>query len=135
MKKLLLILITLLIIQNISYASFPEIEKTQTEIIETSMKIPLTDNQKILLLSLVPIPAAIIGAGLFSPGGGSIGFVLGIIVGAIAVGSAIYSLYLNFTTSIVFWDWRNYFSIFSALALGLLALVWTWIIIVFGGLG
>ena len=105
MKKLLLILITLLIIQNISYASFPEIEKTQTEIIETSMKIPLTDNQKILLLSLVPIPAAIIGAGLFSPGGGSIGFVLGIIVGAIAVGSAIYSLYLNFTTSIVFWDW------------------------------
>ena len=135
MKKLLLILITLLIIQNISYASFPEIEKTQTEIIETSMKIPLTDNQKILLLSLVPIPAAIIGAGLFSPGGGSIGFVLGIIVGAIAVGSAIYSLYLNFTTNIAFWDWKNYLAVITALVLGLLALAWTVIIMAFGGIG
>ena len=133
MKKLLLISLTLFIIQNISYASFPVIEKTQTEIIETPRKIPLTDNAKILLLSLVPIPAAIIGAILFSEG--PISFVLGIIVGAIAVGSAIYSLYLNFSTNIVFWDWRNYFSIFSALVLGFLAIGWTMIIIAFGGLG
>ena len=68
MKKLLLISLTLFIIHNISYASFPVIEKTQTEIIETPRKIPLTDNAKILLLSLVPIPAAIIGAILFFAG-------------------------------------------------------------------
>ena len=134
MKKLLLISLTLFIIQNISYASFPVIEKTQTEIIETPRKIPLTDNAKILLLSLVPIPAAIIGAILFSARD-ILGVFEGVLLGAIAVGSAIYSLYLNFSTNIVFWDWRNYFSIFSALVLGFLALGWTMIIIVFEGLG
>ena len=134
MKKLLLISLTLFIIQNISYASFPVIEKTQTEIIETPRKIPLTDNAKILLLSLVPIPAAIIGAILFSARD-ILGVFEGVLLGAIAVGSAIYSLYLNFSTNIVFWDWRNYFSIFSALVLGFLAIGWTMIIIAFGGLG
>ena len=134
MKKLLLISLTLFIIQNISYASFPVIEKTQTEIIETPRKIPLTDNAKILLLSLVPIPAAIIGVILFSTFD-ILGVFEGVLLGAIAVGSAIYSLYLNFSTNIVFWDWRNYFSIFSALVLGFLALGWTIIIIVFEGLG
>lgn len=130
MKKLLLISLTLFIIQNISYASFPVIEKTQTEIIETPRKILLTDNAKILLLSLVPIPAAIIGAILFSARD-ILGVFEGVLLGAIAVGSAIYSLYLNFSTNIVFWDWRNYFSIFSALVLGFLALVWTMIFIAF----
>ena len=130
MKKLLLISLTLFIIQNISYASFPVIEKTQTEIIETPRKILLTDNAKILLLSLVPIPAAIIGAILFSARD-ILGVFEGVLLGAIAVGSAIYSLYLNFSTNIVFWDWRNYFSIFSALVLGFLALVWTMIFITF----
>jgi hypothetical protein len=134
MKKLLLISLTLFIIQNISYASFPVIEKTQTEIIETPRKIPLTDNAKILLLSLVPIPAAIIGVILFSTFD-ILGVFEGVLLGAIAVGSAIYSLYLNFSTNIVFWDWRNYFSIFSALVLGFLAIGWTMIIIAFGGLG
>ena len=134
MKKLLLILLILFIIQNISYASLPVIEKTQTEIIETPRKIPLTDNAKILLLSLVPIPAAIIGAILFSARD-ILGVFEGVLLGAIAVGSAIYSLYLNFSTNIVFWDWRNYFSIFSALVLGFLAIGWTMIIIAFGGLG
>ena len=130
MKKLLLILLILFIIQNISYASLPVIEKTQTEIIETPRKILLTDNAKILLLSLVPIPAAIIGAILFSARD-ILGVFEGVLLGAIAVGSAIYSLYLNFSTNIVFWDWRNYFSIFSALVLGFLALVWTMIFIAF----
>ena len=134
MKKLLLILLILFIIQNISYASLPVIEKTQTEIIETPRKILLTDNAKILLLSLVPIPAAIIGAILFSARD-ILGVFEGVLLGAIAVGSAIYSLYLNFSTNIVFWDWRNYFSIFSALVLGFLAIGWTMIIIAFGGLG
>jgi hypothetical protein len=118
---------------NVSYASFPVTENTQTEVIETSRRTPLSDNAKILLLSLVPIPAAILGAIFFAAG--SIGFVLGIIVGAIAVFSAIYSLYLNFTTDIVFWDWRNYLAIFTALVLGTLALFWTLIIIDFGGIG
>jgi hypothetical protein len=133
MKKLILLLITITILTNISYASFPVTENTQTEVIETSRRTPLSDNAKILFLSLVPIPAAILGAIFFAAG--SIGFVLGIIVGAIAVFSAIYSLYLNFTTDIVFWDWRNYLAIFTALVLGALALVWTLIIIAFGGIG
>ena len=133
MKKLLLILITFTTLTNISYASFPVTENTQTEVIETSRRTPLSDNAKILLLSLVPIPAAILGAIFFAAG--SIGFVLGIIVGAIAVFSAIYSLYLNFKTPLFVWDWRNYLAIFTALVLGALALFWTLIIIAFGGIG
>ena len=62
MKKLLLISLTLFIIQNISYASFPVIEKTQTEIIETPSKIPLADNAKILILSLSSMPFGLIAS-------------------------------------------------------------------------
>jgi hypothetical protein len=132
-KKLLLLLITLTILTNVSYASFPVTKNVNSELIISQVTPQMDDNGKILLLSLLPIPAAIIGAILFSAG--SIGFVLGIIVGAIAVGSAIYSLYLNFTTDIFYWDWRNYFSILSAVVLGVLALFWTLIIIAFGGIG
>ena len=133
MKKLLLLLITLTTLTNVSYASFPVTENTQANIIEIPRRIPMDDNLKILLLSLVPIPAAIIGAILFSAG--SIGFVLGIVVAAIAFGSAIYSLYLNFTTNISFWDWKNYLAVITALLLGFLTLGFSVIIITFGGLG
>jgi hypothetical protein len=133
MKKLLLLLITLTSLTNVSYASFPVTEKTQVNIIEIPRRIPMDDNLKILLLSLVPIPAAIIGYILFSAG--SIGFVLGIVVAAIAFGSAIYSLYLNFTTNISFWDWKNYLAVITALLLGFLTLGFSVIIITFGGLG
>ena len=84
-------------------------------------------------MSLVPIPAALLGAIFFSAG--SIGFVLGIIVGAVAVSSAVYSLYLNFKTPTFIWDWRNYLAILTALVLGFLAFFWTFIIIIFGGIG
>ena len=133
MKKMILLLITLITLMNVSYASFPVTENTQANIIEIPRRIPMDDNLKILLLSLVPIPAAIIGAILFSAG--SIGFVLGIVVAAIAFGSAIYSLYLNFTTNISFWDWKNYLAVITALLLGFLTLGFSVIIITFGGLG
>ena len=130
---MILLLITLITLMNVSYASFPVTENTQANIIEIPRRIPMDDNLKILLLSLVPIPAAIIGAILFSAG--SIGFVLGIVVAAIAFGSAIYSLYLNFTTNISFWDWKNYLAVITALLLGFLTLGFSVIIITFGGLG
>jgi len=133
MKKLLLLLITITTFTNVSYASFPVKESDNSEVIVSQVSPPMDDNLKILLLSLVPIPAAIIGAILFSAG--SIGFVLGIVVAAIAFGSAIYSLYLNFTTNISFWDWKNYLAVITALLLGLLTLGFSVIIITFGGLG
>ena len=132
-KKLLLLLITLTILTNVSYASFPVTKNVNSELIISTSTIQMDENRKILLLSLVPIPAAILGAIFFAAG--SIGFVLGIIVGAIAVFSAIYSLYLNFTAPLFVWDWRNYLAIFTALVLGALALFWTLIIIAFGGIG
>ena len=132
-KKLLLLLITLTILTNVSYASFPVTKNVNSELIISTSTIQMDENRKILLLSLVPIPAAILGAIFFAAG--SIGFVLGIIVGAIAVFSAIYSLYLNFTAPLFVWDWRNYLAIFTSLVLGALALFWTLIIIAFGGIG
>ena len=129
MKKLLL-LIVLTTYANVSYSSFPVAENEGLEIIQIS---PISDNLKILLFSLVPIPAAIIGIGFFSMG--SVGFIFGVIVGAVAVVSAIYSLYLNFTTDIYFWDWRNYLAVITALVLGFLAFGWTVIIMVYGGIG
>jgi len=133
MNKLLLLLIALTTLTNVSYASFPVKENIHSEVLISQVTPQMDDNRKILLLSLVPIPAAIIGYLLFSAG--SIGFVLGIIVGAIAVGSAIYSLYLNFTTNISFWDWKNYLAVITALVLGFLALAWTVIVIAYGGIG
>ena len=133
MKKLFFFLITITILTNVSYASFPVTEQVKTEIIEIPIKVPMSDNQKILLYSLVPIPAAIIGAAFFS--GGTLGFILGTIVGAIAILSAVYSLYLNFTTDMFYWDWRNYVAVLTALVLGLLAFFWTMVIIAFGGIG
>ena len=133
MKKLLLIIITLATFTNLSYASFPVKESANSEVLVSQASPPMDDNLKILLLSLVPIPAAIIGAILFSAG--SIGFVLGIVVAAIAFGSTIYSLYLNFTTNISFWDWKNYLAVITALLLGFLTFGFSAIIITFGGLG
>ncbi|MDG2436778.1 MAG: hypothetical protein P8L89_06725 [Polaribacter sp.] len=133
MIRLILLLIMLATFTNVSYASFPVLKETKPKV-EVSQPNPFMDeNRKILMLSLVPIPAALLGAIFFSAG--SIGFVLGIIVGAIAVSSAVYSLYLNFKTPTFIWDWRNYLAILTALVLGALALFWTLIIIAFGGLG
>lgn len=133
MKRLILLLIMLATFTNVSYASFPVLKETKPKV-EVSQPNPVMDeNRKVLLLSLVPIPAALLGAIFFSAG--SIGFVLGIIVGAIAVSSAVYSLYLNFKTPTFIWDWRNYLAILTALVLGYLALGSTLILIAFGGLG
>ena len=131
MRKIILILISIIILKNISYASFPLSKKEQIKVIE----LPSfgDDSRDILLLSLAPIPLAAIATIAFS--GGSIGFIIGSILGITAILSSIYSIYLNLSTNIAFWDWRNYFSMLSAIFLGALALVWTVIVMSFGGIG
>ena len=131
MRKIILILISIIILKNISYASFPLSKKEQIKVIE----LPSfgDDSRDILLLSLAPIPLAAIATIAFS--GGSIGFIIGSILGITAILSSIYSIYLNLSTNIAFWDWRNYFSMLSAVVLGALALVWTIIVMSFGGIG
>ena len=120
MKKLILTLIALSTFTNVSYASFPVTENTQTAVIETSRRTPLSDNAKILLLSLVFIPAGILGSILLSAG--SAFFWRGVLL-AISILSVIYSLYLNFTTDIVFWDWRNYLALIITLPILLITLL------------
>ena len=132
MKKLLQLLFSIAILSNTSYASFPITEKAEVESAQIS-KFGDNDNRNILLLALAPIPLAIIGAIAFNAG--SVGFVFGSIFGFTAVISAIYSIYLNLRTNISFWDWRNYFSILSAVVLGALALLWTLIVMAYGGIG
>ena len=129
MKRLILLLITLATFTNVSYASFPVLKKTKSKV-EVSQPNPVMDeNRKILLLSLVPIPASLLGSIFFSVGS----LVLGIIVSAIAVSSAVYSLYLNFKTPTFIWDWRNYLAILTALVLGTLALFQIlWLILLLG---
>ena len=129
MKRLILLLITLATFTNVSYASFPVMKKTKPKV-EVSQPNPVMDeNRKILLLSLVPIPASLLGSIFFSEGI----LVLGIIVSAIAVSSAVYSLYLNFKTPTFIWDWRNYLAILTALVLGALALFQIlWLILLLG---
>jgi len=131
MRKIILILISIIILKNISYASFPLSKKEQIKVIE----LPSfgDDSRDILLLSLAPIPLAAIATIAFS--GGSIGFIIGSILGITAILSSIYSIYLNLRTNITFWDWRNYFSMLSAVVLGALALFWTAIVMSFGGIG
>ena len=77
MKKLLFLLITL--ITYVSYASFPVTKDIQTKNFEITPNPTVSDNSKILLYSLVPIPAAILGVILFS--GGSVGFILELLLG------------------------------------------------------
>ncbi|MBH08308.1 MAG: hypothetical protein CMP71_04595 [Flavobacteriales bacterium] len=135
MKKLLQLLFSIAILSNTSYASFPITEKAEVESAQIS-KFGDNDNRNILLLALAPIPLAIIAAIAFFAGSvGFVGFVFGSIFGFTAVISAIYSIYLNLRTNISFWDWRNYFSILSAVVLGALALFWTLIVMAYGGIG
>jgi len=131
MKKLLLIL-SITLISNLIFASFPINQKSQTESAQIS-NFGDHDNRNILLLSLAPIPLAVIAVIAFSAG--SFGFILGSIFGFSAFISAGYSIYLNLRTNISSWDWRNYFSILSAVVLGALSLLWTIIVMSFGGIG
>ena len=134
MKKLLLIL-SITLISNLIFAAFPINEKSQTESVQIS-NFGDNNNRNILLLALAPIPLAVIAVIAFSAGSaGSFGFILGSIFGFSAFISAVYSIYLNLKTDISSWDWRNYFSILSAVVLGALALLWTIIVMSFGGIG
>ena len=66
MKKLLLLLITLTILTNVSYASFPVMEKDQIEVIET-IEAPAYDDSK-SIWGILSLSFGIIGFfTLFSP--------------------------------------------------------------------
>ena len=130
MKKLILLLITLTVFTNLSYASFPVSEVTKSKVVLSQSNPVMDVNRKILLLSLVPIPATFLFAFLFSLGG--VGSFLGIIVGTIAVSSAVYSVCLNFKIPIFIWDWRNYIATLIPLVLTALALFLILVTIAFG---
>lgn len=132
MIKKLLLIVSITLISNLIFAAFPINEKSQTESVQIS-NFGDNNNRNILLLSLAPIPLAVIAVIAFSAG--SFGFILGSIFGFSAFISAGYSVYLNLRTNISSWDWRNYFSILSAVVLGTLALIWTIIVMSFGGIG
>tara|TARA_B110000196_G_C20690764_1_gene450731 strand:- start:125 stop:526 length:402 start_codon:yes stop_codon:yes gene_type:complete len=131
MKKLIFLLITLITLTSVSYASFPVTENTQSVVIETSRKVPMSDNLKILLLSLVPILAAMLISIISSVATGT--GLLETFICLIAFLSCIYSLYLNFKTDIAFWDFRNYIALILGLGLGILSFMMTVLIFAYGG--
>ena len=130
-KKLIFLLITLITLTSVSYASFPVTENTQSVVIETSRKVPMSDNLKILLLSLVPILAAMLISIISSVATGT--GLLETFICLIAFLSCIYSLYLNFKTDIAFWDFRNYIALILGLGLGILSFMMTVLIFAYGG--
>ncbi|MBT5858672.1 MAG: hypothetical protein HOH88_02275 [Flavobacteriales bacterium] len=120
-KKLLLLLITLITFTNVSYASFPVSETDNSEIQLTKPAPKLSDNAKIILLSLVSLIGVFLSIFMISEGVPSIfSFIIGLTA---AASSSIYSLYLNFTTNIVFWDWRNYLALVFSLPILLFTLL------------
>jgi len=131
MKKLIFLLITIITLTSVSYASFPVTENTQSVVVETSRKVPMSDNLKILLLSLVPILAAMLISIISSVATGT--GLLETFICLIAFLSCIYSLYLNFTTDIAFWDFRNYIALILGLGLGILSFMMTVLIFAYGG--
>ncbi|MDC0908685.1 hypothetical protein OAQ21_01050 [Flavobacteriales bacterium] len=123
MKKLLLIL-SITLISNTSYASFPVVEKSQAESAQIS-NFGDNENRNILLLALAVIPLGIIGVvGLSSVF--STFLITKLIFGLVllaAILSPFYSLYLNLNIPLTFWDWRNYFAFFISVVLGIPILI------------
>ena len=111
MKKLLLLLITIITFSNECYASFPVSEVTKSKV-EVSQPNPVMDeNRKILLLTLVSLFGVLLGFIMIA----TYAYWLGGSVVAISLLSLIWSFYLNFKTPIFIWDWRNYLSAIIAL--------------------
>tara|TARA_B100000767_G_C19409762_1_gene387482 strand:+ start:117 stop:500 length:384 start_codon:yes stop_codon:yes gene_type:complete len=111
MKKLLLLLITIITFSNVCYSSFPVSEVTKSKV-EVSQPNPVMDeNSKILLLTLASLIGVFLGFSMIAVSA----YWLGGSVVAISLLSLIWSFYLNFKTPIFIWDWRNYLSAIIAL--------------------
>jgi len=106
MKKLLLIL-SITLISNTSYASFPVVEKSQTESAQIS-NFGDNENRNILLLALATLPLGAITVLVALSLGGAI--YLAFFLALLTLSSPVYSIYLNLNVPLRFWDWRNYFA-------------------------
>ena len=119
MKKLLLIL-SITLISNISFAAFPIIEKSQNESAQVS-NFWENDNRNILLLALATLPLA---AGVLVIASQTSGFLRILLVGLLALltlFAPVYSTYLNINAFNR--DWRNYLAFFFSAIFGLAILM------------
>jgi len=71
-----------------------------------------TNNNKILLLALAPILLLILST--FIKLSSNISLALAAIFIITAILTTIYSIYINLTTNISSWDWKNYFAIIGS---------------------
>ena len=111
MKKLILLLITLTVFTNLSYASFPVSEVTKS-IVVVSQPNPVMDvNRKILLLTLASLLGVLLGFIMIA----AYAYWIGGSIVTISLLSLIWSFYLNIKTPTFLWDWRNYLSAIIAL--------------------
>ena len=112
----LLIIFSITLISNISYAAFPVIEKSRTESAQIS-NFGDNENRNILLLALAAIPLGLIAViTLNSP-------LVAVLFLLLATFSPLYSLYLNLNISQTFWDWRNYFAFLISVIVGISLLI------------
>ena len=112
----LLIIFSITLISNISYASFPVIEKSKTESAQIS-NFGDNENRNILLLALATIPLGLIAVITLNSPLAAVLFLL------LATFSPLYSLYLNLNISQTFWDWRNYFAFLISVIVGISLLI------------
>ena len=118
MKKLLLIL-SITLISNLIFASFPINEKSQTESAQIS-NFGDNDNRNILLLALATLPlGAFTVVVALSLGGATY---LAYFLALLTFSSPVYSIYLNLNIPLRFWDWRNYFAFLLSVILVILLL-------------
>ncbi|MDG1934638.1 MAG: hypothetical protein P8I52_07090 [Flavobacteriales bacterium] len=112
----LLIIFSITLISNISYAAFPVIEKSRTESAQIS-NFGDNENRNILLLALAAIPLGLIAVITLNSPFAAVLFLL------LATFSPLYSLYLNLNISQTFWDWRNYFAFLISVIVGISLLI------------
>ena len=112
----LLIIFSITLISNISYAAFPVIEKSRTESAQIS-NFGDNENRNILLLALAAIPLGLIAVITLNSPLAAVLFLL------LATFSPLYSLYLNLNISRTFWDWRNYFAFLISVIVGISLLI------------
>ena len=117
MKKLLIIL-SITLISNTSNASFPVIEKSQTESAQIS-NFGDNDNRNILLLALATLPLGAFTVVVALSLGGAATY-LAYFLALLTFSSPVYSIYLNLNVPVRFWDWRNYFAFLLSVILVLM---------------
>ena len=117
MKKLLLIL-SITLISNISFAAFPIIEKSQNESAQVS-NFGENDNRNILLLALATLPLGAITVGVAAISTGFLKYILFGLLVLLTLFAPVYSTYLNINAYNR--DWRNYLAFFFSAIFGLAA--------------